>query len=295
MAGLAGAGGAGGGPLGGLGSLLAGKGLAAIVAGALVGAASGGTLVATGAVHFGGSSGSGAASQARISLVACPNQGPVIGDVAAGEQVLVTGRTADNAWLELYYPAPGISAAWTPAGPLQLQGSLASLPVHACNAPSPTPGPSLIAEVSPSPPASPSPAISPSPEVSPSPEISPSPSPSPGASPTPNVGPKLTSLAASTKTLYYDPSSYCSKGSAETVTFSVNATDPNGVASVALFWQEPGGSYTSRAMTKSGSTWSLTLSSKNDSINTAGTLNYYVHANDTLGGGSKLPVSGASA
>ena len=142
MAGL-GAGGAagGGGPLAGLGALVAGNGLLAIATGLIVGIIGSGTLLATGAVHVGG--GNAAApvpTPVGLQLVACPDAGPVIGSIPKGEKVLVTARSADGAWLQVYYPGPSFDRAWTKAGPLQLEADPGSLPVASCEAP-PTPTP----------------------------------------------------------------------------------------------------------------------------------------------------------
>ena len=114
MAGL-GAGGAagGGGPLAGLASLFTGNSLLAIAAGLIVGVAGTGTLLATGAVHVGGGATAPASSTAGLQLVACPDAGPVIGTLPQGEKVLVTGRTSDGTWLQIYYPGPAFDRAWT--------------------------------------------------------------------------------------------------------------------------------------------------------------------------------------
>jgi hypothetical protein len=197
VAGL-GAGGAagGGGPLAGLASLFTGNSLLAIAAGLIVGVAGTGTLLATGAVHVGGGATAPASSTAGLQLVACPDAGPVIGTLPQGEKVLVTGRTSDGTWLQIYYPGPAFDRAWTKAGPLQLEADASGLPVAACEAPlspspAPSPGPST-AVVEPSPQASPSPQPSPSPSPSPSagPSPSPSPRPSPSPSPTPESRPR---------------------------------------------------------------------------------------------------------
>ena len=113
---------AGLGALGGSG-LIAGKSLAVLGAGLLSGAVAGSALVATGTVEFGGSADRPTASAgAGLQLVPCPDQGPVLGSIPRDQQVLVTARSADGAWLQLYWPAPGIERAWTKAGPLAPRG-----------------------------------------------------------------------------------------------------------------------------------------------------------------------------
>ena len=111
---------AGLGALGGSG-LIAGKSLAVLGAGLLSGAVAGSALVATGTVEFGGSASGPASAGAGLQLVPCPDQGPVLGSIPRDQKVLVTARSADGAWLQLYWPAPGIERAWTKAGPLSLE------------------------------------------------------------------------------------------------------------------------------------------------------------------------------
>ena len=143
MAGL-GAGGAagGGGPLAGLAAAVAGNGLLAIATGLIVGIIGSGTLLATGAVHVGGGNAAPVPTPVGLQLVACPDAGPVIGSIPRGEKVLVTGRSADGAWLQVFYPGPAFDRAWTKAGPLQLEADANTLPVASCEAPAtPTPRP----------------------------------------------------------------------------------------------------------------------------------------------------------
>ncbi len=159
--------------LGGSG-LLAGKSLAVLGAGLLSGAVAGGALVASGTVEFGASAGAGGgATGAGLELVPCPDQGPVLGTIPRDQKVLVTARSADGGWLQLYWPAPGIERAWIMAGPLQLEGDLASLPVAECEAP---------------PTATPRPTV----EPTPTPEVTPTPTPTPilqpTTEPTPSAG-----------------------------------------------------------------------------------------------------------
>jgi hypothetical protein len=117
---------AGLGALGG-GGLLAGQSLAVLGAGLLAGATAGGLLVASGAVAPGAApreaNGGGGPG---LELVPCPDTGPVIGTIPRNQQVLVTAKSADGGWLQLYWPAPGIERAWTKTGPLKLDGDTAS-------------------------------------------------------------------------------------------------------------------------------------------------------------------------
>ncbi len=256
--------------LGALGAsgLFAGKSLAVLGAGLLTGALTGGALVASGTVQLGGTSGATASgSHPGLELVPCPDQGPVMGVIPQNQKVLVTARSADSGWLQLYWPAPGIERAWTRAGPLQLQGDVASLPVAACEAaPSPTPRPSD--------------------EPTPTPEATPTPTPTPGATPTPtptampNAGPRLSGLAPSTASVSFDQGNYCANDPTS-VTFSVSASDKDGLAGVTLFYRPPGSaSFLSKAMSPSGGKYVATLNTTTDNLKTAGPLNYYVAAKD---------------
>ena len=314
MAGL-GAGGAagGGGPLAGLASLFTGNSLLAIAAGLIVGVAGTGTLLATGAVHVGGGATAPASSTAGLQLVACPDAGPVIGTLPQGEKVLVTGRTSDGTWLQIYYPGPAFDRAWTKAGPLQLEADASGLPVAACEAPlspspAPSPGPST-AVVEPSPQASPSPQPSPSPSPSPSagpspspsprPSPSPSPTPTPTPKPTPNTPPVIASLSPSTGAVSYDQGAYCPTAP-KTVTFTLKASDAGAVTSATLYWRKPGATaYTAAPMTLSGGsaqngTWRVTLDTTANGITTAGRLTYYAVAQDASAARARTPASGTA-
>ncbi len=316
MAGL-GAGGAagGGGPLAGLAAAVATNGLLAIAAGLIVGVIGTGTLLATGAVHVGGGNAAPAAAPVGLQVVACPDAGPVIGSIPRGEKVLVTGRSADGTWLQVFYPGPAFDRAWTKAGPLQLEADANTLPVASCEAPAtPTPRPTPAAStavvespaVSPSPEPSPSPAVSqapspsPSPAASPSPSASPIPSPSPTPKPTPNAPPVIAALTASTTTLSFDQGAYCPTAP-KTVTFTVKASDAGGIATATLYWKKPGAaSYTPAPMSlASGSaqkgTWTATLDTTANGITSEGTLAYYAIALDASGAKAKSPATSALA
>lgn len=251
------------------GGLFSGPSLAALGAGLLAGAVGGGALVATGTVEFGGAPAGGAAG-AVLELVPCPDQGPVVGTIPKGQEVLVTGRSADGGWLQLYWPAPGIERAWTKAGPLQLQGDPASLPVEECEAPpSPTPRPTV----------EPTPTPAPTPTPLPTPTPSPTPSPTPAATPKPSK-PKVSGLTASTKTISFDTGDYCPTAPTG-VTISVRATDPEGIARVTLYYKPPGGAkYLTKPMTAADGRWVATLDTTADNLRKAGTLTYYVVARD---------------
>ncbi len=306
MAGLGGGGAAGGGgPLAGIGALVTGNGVIAIAAGLLVGIVGTGTLLATGTINVGGGTAATPTAGPGLQLVACPNIGPVIGTIPQGEKVLVTGRSADGGWLQIYYPGPAFERAWTKAGPLQLQADASGLPVASCEAPT-AQRPGASAAVVPAPEASPSPQASPSTE--PSPVAIPSPSPAASAQPsatatpkpTPNVPPAIAAFTASTKTLSYDQGAYCPTAPM-TVTFTLKATDAGGVVSATLYWKKPGASaYVAAPMTLAGGsaqagTWTKSVGTKGSGTWNAGNLDAYVVVLDASGARTKSPASGALA
>src|SRR3954453_5207979 len=103
--------------------------------------------VATGAVGAGGiavgalrggviASGGGqqASASGELAVYPCPNTGPALLMIHAGQRVLATGRTEDSSWLRIHFPAPGRGEAWVQAGPLTVEGTVASLPVATCAA-----------------------------------------------------------------------------------------------------------------------------------------------------------------
>ena len=144
-------GGAGSGGFGGI----AGSHIAPIlIAGGLTGILAMGALIATNVVpvHSGGSG----ASPRGLVLVACPGSGPVLAVIEPGQRLLVTGRSDDGTWLQVYLPGPGLTSAWAPARELQPSGDPNTLPVAGCNlaVASPT-GTPIVAEVTPTPDARP--------------------------------------------------------------------------------------------------------------------------------------------
>ena len=271
----------------GSGGLFAGKSLAVLGAGLLAGVVGGSALVASGTVQFGGKAdpASSGARGAGLELVACPDRGPVIGSIPRDQQVLVTARSADGGWLQLYWPIPGIERAWTKAGPLQLRGDAASLPVAACDAPPPPPArptvePTATPFAAATPAATPTAAPTAKPTAAPSAKPTAGPTPSPSPTPKPNAAPQVSGLKASTATVYFDQGSYCATAR-KSVTISVGVTDADGLASVTLLWRKPGAaSYSQRPMTLAGGRYTATLDTKADGITKAGTLRYYVVAKD---------------
>jgi hypothetical protein len=175
---------------------------AAIAAGALSGALVGGTGVATGVIPTGAANGA-----PTRALLACPGSGPEVARISSGQPILVTARSADGAWLEVYVGEPGIDSGWASADALKLRDAASGLPVADCGtevAVAPTPGqiaspaplPSQIGlpTATPGPTAGPSPSLTPKPTVTPKPTRTPPPTPKPTPVPTPTPTPVPTSF-----------------------------------------------------------------------------------------------------
>lgn len=250
-----------------------------VVAGVVVGGVGGAAIAVSQRSSTGGT------TEASVSIYPCPNQGPAITTASSGQQLLVTGRLADDSWVRIHLPEPGRTEGWVETGPLTITGSIDSLPVATCApeaavpAPAVLPVPSLTAVVNATP--------------------SPAPTPVPTPSPTANTPPTLAGLAASPKTISYDQGSYCPSAAHSTV-ISVKAGDAAGITGVALWWKVPGAAaFTSTPMTmSSGSatsgTWQATLDTVANSITKAGTLAFYAIATDIGGATAKLPAKGST-
>jgi hypothetical protein len=277
-----------------VGSFFAERGVQAIAAGLLSGAVAGTTLVATGVVPVGGT-----AAASTIELLACPGSGPVLANVANGQSLLVTGRSFDGAWLEVYIGEPGIERGWAPTTALRVDASAADLPVGACVGPTPAPlrSPAPIATVviataspepapsappsgvppasaSPAPSASPSPTprITVKPTGTPKPTPTPTASPSPTPSPTPFIDvtpPSLSALIVTSpaqggngKYAVFGPG--CPFGP-YSATIRVTATDPDDEVSAITLSYWPGGSgVLTVQMTRIGATnnWQGTINAQ---------------------------------
>ncbi|HYN68786.1 MAG TPA: hypothetical protein VEX41_01080 [Candidatus Eisenbacteria bacterium] len=252
--------------VGPLGGILADKGLLAIGAGLLSGVVGGAALVAAGLLAP-----PPPISPSAVGLVGCPGGAEVLDQIPEGQTLLVTGRSADSSWLEVYLAQPGLGRAWTPAEGVELEAPIDRLPVADCDAPlvatapSPRPSPSPAPSPTPEPEATPAPeptsaptptptprptprpnatptkppaTSTPAPTPTPGPTPTPSPTPTPGPTPTPSptpdgTGPALSTLTANPQFIYWCGTPYQS-------TISVAATDPAGVTGVTLYYQPPG-------------------------------------------------------
>jgi hypothetical protein len=212
---------------------------AAIAAGVLSGAVVGGAGVATGVIPTGGANGA-----PTRALLACPGTGPEVGRISSGTPLLVTARSADGAWLQVYIGGPGIDSGWASADALKLRDAARSLPVADCGTQAtagPTPGP----VASPPPPsqitlptatAGPPPTPTPKPTVTPKPTRTPKPTPTPVPTSFKDAHPPVISdlFAYSPCLPYHDPLNEESLG------VTVTDADPGDTLTVRLRVFPPG-------------------------------------------------------
>src|ERR1043165_8802874 len=67
-----------------------------------------------------------------VALLSCPGSGNVIAHVPVGQTLLVTARSIDGRWVEVYIGSPGLNRAWAPANDMHFQEIPDSLPVAGC-------------------------------------------------------------------------------------------------------------------------------------------------------------------
>ena len=256
-----------------LASLMAQPVLTAIGAGLIAGAMTGTTLVVTGILPD--------RPDPELSLLSCYHDGRAIARAGSGVSMLVTARSPDGAWLEVYIGVSGAERGWAPAAALKLGASTDSLPVGECVGnipfaslgPPPTPGPtaepsaaipSAVATAVPAtgvPSAVVAPTVTPRPTPRPTrtPKVTPLPPPptippTPVPTPVPTAdtfapsvsAPFITSPGAYVNGSYYVGHNPCSPPSA---TIRVTASDPSGLNYVRLYYLPPGGTFTFGTMT----------------------------------------------
>lgn len=172
-----------------------------LAAGGLSGVVAMGALIAGGIVPVQGAQTYGEPPGA-LAIVACPGSDSALALADPGQRMLVTGRSADGAWLRVYVPGPAGNDGWVPATSVELLGERPVLPTAECEVqstrtatpvatatqgatptPSPTPTPhQTTAPPTPlltptSKPATPPPSPPPTPTASPTPTLSPTPPP----------------------------------------------------------------------------------------------------------------------
>lgn len=296
---------------------------ATVIAGLLLGALAAGAFLLF----------SGPSPSTRVAaLYGCPKAGAPIGEVADGDRLLVTGRSEDGEWYEVYYGTPGQERLWAPAGAFDLEGDPGALPTADCRvgqspldvelrtltpaiSPRVTEGPTTTptASVSPGPP---TPTLRPTatsrtpipPTVAPSrdtppptPRPTPTPPPSPTPSPVPDTTPPIVANLSSDNDNFYHPGS---SGCDTDVEVSAQATDASGIESVVLLYRLPNENlFQSQAMTRIGttSTYVTTLVAQLDWPDPAAfpeasyDIEYYVSATDGAGNSARFPPSGSEA
>ncbi len=244
-----------------------------------------------------------------LAIYPCPNSGPAILQAPSGQRMLVTGRSADDEWLRIQYPAPARSEAWVRTSQIALSGSMEDLPVVECGAETAvSPGPSVLASLTaigsfvPTPPPTPTP--EPTPEPTPTPAPTPKP-PKPTAPPTappqtlpppptpiPNPGPTYPGLRDNPDVIQRPSIIACA--SANTTQILALIDDPDGVnpGSVVLHFTPPGLSEQTTPMANPSGDLRTFTASITATINWPGpgSLTYYVTASDKLGNGSQSPT-----
>jgi hypothetical protein len=212
------------------------------------------------------------------SLYECPGSGRVVTNLAPDQRVLVTARSADGAWLQIYVGEPGVERGWAQASRLDLKAAPDSLPIAECT-PSATPEP-LTAPPSIAPSATttasatstpfggqtnaphtapPIGTPSPSPTKTSTPTSAPTPSPTktPAPTPTPLTGPVLSGLSVYTGDhggdgIWRIYPTTCPYGYSWNFGMTVDAADPDGIKSVTMYYKLTGGSAQSVPMTQEG-------------------------------------------
>src|SRR5436190_2051947 len=105
-----------------LSGLLAQPGTLALGAGLVAGAVTGTAIVASGALS--------SPAPAELALVSCPGSDTVVARVSSGQSILVTAKSGDRAWLELYIGEPAVDTGWAPVNALKFAESVDALPVN---------------------------------------------------------------------------------------------------------------------------------------------------------------------
>lgn len=241
----------------------------------------------------------------QVALYECPPSGRVVTSIAPDQKVLVTARSADGAWLQIYVGEAGIDRGWARATALSLRSAPDSLPVADCT-PTATAEPSLPPETLGPPSSGPSlsgPTAAPSVAATAAPSSAPvtaAPSatavatktPKPTASPTPTpvplTGPVLSNLkvyngedaGGGLWRMHYG----CGAGVWNTFGFTIEAADSDGIASVTVHWDPAGAPADSLAMTDEdgyGTLWDGGFDAKSGWSN--GPIKVWFQGQDNLG------------
>jgi hypothetical protein len=265
-----------------------------LAAGGLRGVLAMSALIATGVV----AAGPPAAGQASLALVGCPGSGSVVAVARPGDQMLVTGRSADGAWFRVYVPGPAEHDGWVPASTINLLADGSAVPIAGCAevaAATGTPGPTAVpASATPTATATVVPIATPTATARPTPTPTAVPTASPTPTPTPNLGPRFTTQPYSDVAIVNtNPLGTGSCAYALGTGLTTKVSDTDGVSAIQLWVRKPGAaSYKrfSHDFTNNGATWNNFINAKDDGVTTAGTLSWYALAVDRKGAQTKSKV-----
>jgi hypothetical protein len=227
-----------------------------------------------------------------LAVVGCPGAGSIVAVAQPGQQMLVTGRSADGAWLRIYVPGPASNDGWVPATSVNVLADASGLPVAGCAevaAATGTPGPTATATVLAT--ATPTPAATPTATPKPTSTPRPTPTPTPVPTPTPNLGPTFVMQPVSdVASINTNPLGTGTCTLALGTGLTTRVSDPDGIAGIQLWVRKPGAATYKRLshdFTNNGGTWNDFINAKDDGVTTAGTLSYYALATDTKGAKTK--------
>jgi hypothetical protein len=241
------------------------------------------------------------AAPPNLVVSGCMGDGPAIGVAKPGDQLWVTGRSADGAYLRVHVPGP-IEEGWVLAENVTLLAGDA-IPVAACiqvAQATGTPGPTAVpATATPTtgptatarPTARPTTKPTAQPTAGPTQAAPPTATPTAKPAPTPNVGPVFTTQPVSgSTTMGWNPLQAPNCPYPVTIRISAAAADPDGVAAMQLWLQKPGATSFVRPghdFALSGSLWLASISTATDGVAAEGALSYYAVAIDSKGAQTK--------
>jgi hypothetical protein len=209
-----------------------------------------------------------------------------------GDQMLVTGRSADGAWFRVYVPGPAEHDGWVPASTINLLADGSAVPIAGCAevaAATGTPGPTAV-------PATATPTAGPTATATATATAMPTaePTASPTPTPTPNLGPRFTTQPYSDVAIVNtNPLGTGSCAYALGTGLTTKVSDTDGVSAIQLWVRKPGAaSYKrfSHDFTNNGATWNDFINAHDDGVTTAGALSWYAIAIDGTGAKTKSTV-----
>ena len=187
----------------------------------------------------------------------------------SGQRMLITGKSADGAWLQIHYAGPGLNFGWVEAASVRALGPLDDIAVVECETAvavaspfSPEPTLTEVGSFVPTPPPTPSPPPTPPPTPTPRPATPRPATPRPATpAPTPvDASPPKISSPVAEPVEFWGNSTSCGNTS---TTITLTAEDPeSGIARVQLFWvntQIPDQNGSANMQRVSGTTYRLVL------------------------------------